>query len=52
MRDVERRIIALEKRQPAAPRRVVIIGEHDPEPADADFVIRLVGAQFPEKESI
>jgi hypothetical protein len=47
MRDVTRRLRELERRQPTPPRRVAIIGEHDPEPLGADFVIRLVPAPFP-----
>lgn len=45
MRDIDRRLAAIEARQPPKPRRVVIIGEHDPAPTDADFVIRLVAAE-------
>jgi hypothetical protein len=44
MREINRRLGELEKRQPPKPRRVVIVGEHDPEPQDADFVIRLCAA--------
>lgn len=50
MREISRRLGELEKRQPPKPRRVVIIGEHDREPEDADFVIRLCPAQWPSKE--
>ena len=47
MREISRRLVELEKRQPQAFRRVVIIGGHDAEPADADFVIRVCAAKFP-----
>lgn len=52
MREINRRLVDLEKRQPVAPRRVAIIGEHDPEPTAADFVIRIVAAQFPQGQII
>ena len=51
MTPVARRLATLEQRQPPKPRRVVIIGEHDPEPAGADFVIRIVAAPFPGEEN-
>ncbi len=44
MREISRRLVELEKRQPSAPRRVAIITEHDPLPTDADFVVVLVAA--------
>ena len=50
MREISRRLDELEKRQPRAFRRVVIVSEHDPEPADADFVIRVCAAKFPGKQ--
>lgn len=44
MREISRRLVELEKRQPSAPRRVAIIAEDAQAPADADFIIRLVPA--------
>lgn len=49
MREVNRRLTALEQRRPPKHQRVAIISEHDPEPADADFVIRICATEFPEQ---
>ena len=49
-RHFARRVEDLEKRQPTNQRRVAIIGEFDPEPANADFVIRICAAPFPATE--
>jgi len=49
MREVNRRLTALEQRQPPRPQRVAIIGPDADAPADADFVIQIVPAAFPEQ---
>jgi hypothetical protein len=48
MREVNRRLVALEQRLPPKPQRVAIIGPGAAAPAGADFVIQIVPAAFPE----
>lgn len=47
MRDIARRLAALESRRPPKPRRIVIVGSDQSAPDDADFVIRIVPAPMP-----
>lgn len=46
-RDFARRLATLEQRQPRQHQRIAIIGPDVPEPAGADFVIRIVPAPMP-----
>jgi hypothetical protein len=46
-RDFGRRLASLEQRFTRQHQRVAIIGPDEPEPAGADFVIRIVPAPLP-----
>lgn len=52
MREIGRRLVALESRRPAKSQRVVIVGANQNAPDDAEFVIRIVPGSMSEGKQL